>query len=67
MKHELIIISLTDVQLECSCDKWYMCRTGEMTKHEAIEEHNKHIESEKKYGNQNLQQNIQSQTKNNLP
>ena len=51
MKHKLIIIALNDAQLECSCDKWYMCRTGEMTKQETIEEHNKHIESEKKYWN----------------
>jgi hypothetical protein len=38
-KHRLIIHSLHDAQLECSCHKWSLIRSGQMTRKEAQTAH----------------------------
>jgi hypothetical protein len=40
--HALIIKSLHDAILECTCGGWHYVKTGAMTKAEAEAEHNKH-------------------------
>jgi hypothetical protein len=47
MKHKLIIKSLHDAMLECSCGKWCLFRTGQMTKEEAEKTHANHVQKEK--------------------
>lgn len=42
-KHKLIIKSLHDAQVECSCGHWWYCYTGERTKKELQEEFKKHF------------------------
>ncbi len=48
MKHELTIISLSDVQLKCSCS-WNMLSTYAITKAEAKKEFEKHCYSDFKF------------------
>lgn len=43
MKHKLIIKSLHDTMLECTCGKWFVSRTGAMTKAEAQKEFRSHV------------------------
>jgi len=46
MQHELKILSLHDVQAECSCRQWYYTAVGERNRDEIIEWHTRHLSNE---------------------
>ena len=46
-KHKLIIKCLYDAQAECSCEHWYFCATGELTRKEIEKEYKKHLKEKK--------------------
>jgi hypothetical protein len=46
MEHELIIISLHDCDVKCSCGRWWYSFTGAMSLEKVCDKHQEHIKRE---------------------